>query len=287
MLSLLFIIIGHTAYGVTNTLWKNPRQELGTLPLIISRSFSCFIIFISSYFFLDCLRIVPKKSFQNSDLLKTFGICAINFFGLFFYLESLKHTQVSNSIGFSKIGLIIGITIGYFVYNEKVSLSKIAFCIIIFFSISIIEKAVKSEKEKISKGLIYTSMSRILWASAFLFIPFIEKLGALLFCSVLELTVCMMSLLLLFIKGQHLTIKKPSPKTQKEFSFLILLETIGTFSLNFALVKTSVIVFAFMGLIEPVIGLVISKLYHREEINKLQFIGISLGLACAFVLSFI
>lgn len=35
MLSIFLIIIGHALYGVTNTLWKNPRDILGTLPLII------------------------------------------------------------------------------------------------------------------------------------------------------------------------------------------------------------------------------------------------------------
>lgn len=38
MLSIFLIIIGHASYGVTNTLWKNPRDILGTLPLIIYRS---------------------------------------------------------------------------------------------------------------------------------------------------------------------------------------------------------------------------------------------------------
>lgn len=287
MLSLFFIILGHSAYGITNTLWKNPRAELGTLPLIIFRSFCCFTIFLLSYFLLDYFEIIPKKSFDNSDLLKTIGICAVNYFGLFFYLKSLKHTQVSNSIGFSKMGLIIGVSIGYFVYHESVSLSKIIFCILLIISISVIEKATKTEKTKLSKGLIYTTLSRLFWSSAFLFVPFIEKLGALLFCTILEFTVCVMSILLFLFSNQKFRFKKPTAKTRKELFFLVLLGLIGTFSLNFAIVKTNIIVFAFLGLIEPVVGLIISRIYHREKVNKLQLIGIGLGLFCAFMLSFI
>ena len=53
--------------------------------------------------------------------------------------------------------------------------------------------------EKISNGLIYTTLSRFFWSTAFLFVPFIEKLGAVLFCAVLEFTVFAMSVLLFII----------------------------------------------------------------------------------------
>lgn len=66
---------------------------------------------------------------------------------------------------------------------------------------------------------------------------------------------------------------------------LVLLGTIGTFCLNFAIVHTNIIVFAFLGLIEPIIGLLISKIYHKEPINKLQFVGLSLGLVSSFLLT--
>jgi drug/metabolite transporter (DMT)-like permease len=287
MLSLILIILGHTAYGTTNTLWKNPRKELGTLPLIIFRSSCCFVVFLFCYFLFDAFQIIPSKSFDKYDVLKTVGICAINYFGLFFYLKSLKHAQVSSSIGFSKMGLIIGVAIGYFVYKESISVYKIGLCVLLFISISLIEKAIKSEKEKISNGLIYTTLSRVFWSTAFLFVPFIEKLGAVLFCAVLEFTVFAMSVLLFIISKQKIHFRKPTSKVQKEMILLVLLGIVGTFSLNFAIIKTNIIVFAFLGLIEPVVGLLISRIYHQERINKLQFIGIGLGLLSATLISLI
>jgi drug/metabolite transporter (DMT)-like permease len=285
MISLFLIFIGHTAYGITNTLWYNPRNTIGTLPLIMIRSLSCFILFITSHYLLDYLQFIESKNIQIDIIFSTIQICIINYFGLFFFLLSLKHTKVSNTIGFSKIGLIFGITIGFFVYNEHISVAKIITCLFIIIAISLIEKSIKTEKVTISKGLIYTFLSRFFWSSAFLFVPFINKLGILLFCSILEAVVFLMSIILYIFSNKE-TMQKITHKTKKEIILLILLGTIGTFCLNFAVSTTkSIIIFAFLGLIEPIVGLVVSKFYHNEKLNKLQLIGIIIGLLASVLLS--
>ena len=114
MLSLFLIILGHMAYGVTNGLWKGPRDRVGTLPLILMRSFGCCMIFFISHLLFTYFQVLPAKEFSVQDILYTILICMVNYFGLFFYLKSLKHTDVSNVIGFGKMGLIIGILIGVF-----------------------------------------------------------------------------------------------------------------------------------------------------------------------------
>jgi multidrug transporter EmrE-like cation transporter len=169
MISLLFIFLGHTAYGITNTLWYNPRNTIGTLPLIIIRSFSCFLLFITSHYLMNYFQIIVSKPIQINTLISTIQICIFNYFGLYFFLQSLKHTRVSNSIGFSKIGLIFGISIGYYVYDEQIGPTKIITCLFILIGISLIEKSIKAKKEPISKGLIYTFLSRFFWSSAFLY----------------------------------------------------------------------------------------------------------------------
>ena len=116
--------------------------------------------------------------------------------------------------------------------------------------------------------------------------PFIEKIGILLFCSILEAVVFSMSLIL-FLFQKDKSWKGMDAKTRNEIFFLIILGTTGTFCLNFAITKTSIIVFAFMGLIEPILGILVSIFYHKEKINKLQFIGLALGLISSFVLSFL
>lgn len=286
MIALFFILLGHTSYGITNNLWKNPSRKIGILPLILIRSFSCCLIFFVSHLVLTKLNYLPKTNFENSDDLMAFGICAVNYFGLFFYLKSLQVTQVSSTIGFGKISLVIGLAIGYFVYHEKIGLEKIIVCIVLLVAVFFVEKSVKANSKKISKGLIYTVLSRIFWATSFLFIPFIHKLGVLLFCSILELAVFLMSIILYFYSINNITSAKInlSKKTKYEILALIILGTIGTFCLNFAIANISIITFALLTLVEPVVGLIVSKIYHKEEINKLQFIGLSLGLIASFIL---
>lgn len=285
MLAIFIIILGHISYGTTNVLWKNPRNEVGTLPLILIRSACCFLIFFSSYFVLTGLQIIPKTQFSWIDVMQTAGICAVNYFGLFFFLQSMKHTQVSNTIGFGKIGLIIGVAAGYFLYGEEISALKIFLCIVVLIGVSLIEVSARKKASFLSKGLLYTVLAKIFWSTAYLYVPFIEKLGPVLFCAVLEFTVFSLSFVLFFFDPAKLNLRNISSTTKKEIGLLIFLGTLGTFCLNFALANMSIILFAIIGLIEPILGLLISKLYHKERLAQYQKIGIGLGILSAFILS--
>lgn len=285
MLAIFITILGHISYGTTNVLWKNPRNEVGTLPLILIRSACCFLIFFSSYFVLTGLQIIPKTQFSWIDVMQTAGICAVNYFGLFFFLQSMKHTQVSNTIGFGKIGLIIGVAAGYFLYGEEISALKIFLCIVVLIGVSLIEVSARKKASFLSKGLLYTVLAKIFWSTAYLYVPFIEKLGPVLFCAVLEFTVFSLSFVLFFFDPAKLNLRNISSTTKKEIGLLIFLGTLGTFCLNFALANMSIILFAIIGLIEPILGLLISKLYHKERLAQYQKIGIGLGILSAFILS--
>ena len=184
------------------------------------------------------------------------------------------------------MGLIIGILIGVFFYGESISMIKGVACAAILLAVTLIEKSIKIEKTPISKGLVYSILSILFWSMGLLFVPFIEKIGILLFCSILEAVVFSMSLIL-FLFQKDKSWKGMDTKTRNEIFFLIIFGTTGTFCLNFAITKTSIIVFAFMGLIEPIIGILVSIFYHKEKINKLQFVGLALGLVSSFVLSFL
>lgn len=285
MFAVFLTVMGHVAYGTTNVLWKNPRNELGTLPLIIIRSFACMIIFSASYFSLTGLKLIPTPVFTGIDIVQTMGICAVNYFGLYFFLKSMKHTQVANTIGFGKIGLIIGIAVGYFVYNEELSPLKIVLSIAVLVGVWLIDSSARQKSSFISKGLIFTVLSKIFWASAYFYVPFIQKLGPMLFCVILEMTVCALSCLLYLSAPTKVDFKSISRSTKYEVGLLIILGTAGTFCLNFALGNISIILFAIIGLIEPVIGLAISKLYHKENLTRMQQAGIAVGIMAAFILS--
>ncbi len=284
MTALLITILGHLCYGTTNVMWKNPRNEMGTLPLIITRSFFSFLIFLFSFFALTNLGLLTAPKITFRDLLSTAGICAVNYFGLFFYLKSLKHAPVSSTIGFGKVSLIIGVLSAYFLYDEEISALKIVMCIIVLIGVTFIERAARIGSAVMSKGLMYSILCKLFWGTSYLFVPFIDKLGPILFCVVLEFIVCTLSCLLLLASRSKFPSHTVSRRTKFEIGILVVLGTGGTFCLNFALANISILLFATLALIEPILGLIISKIYHRERLTPLQYAGVWMGIAAAFVL---
>lgn len=151
-------------------------------------------------------------------------------------------------------------------------------------AVSIIEKTTRMNPVPLSKGLIYSFLSRLFWATGLLFVPFIQKLGIFLFCTLLEAVVFSMSLILYLLQKE----KQPiiiNNKTKYEIMTLIVLGSIGTFCLNLAITQTSIIVFAFLGLIEPIIGILVAIFYYQEKISRLQYLGLAMGIIASFVLS--
>ncbi len=284
MTALLITILGHLCYGTTNVMWKNPRNEMGTLPLIITRSFFSFLIFLFSFIALTNLGLLTAPKITFRDLLSTAGICAVNYFGLFFYLKSLKHAPVSSTIGFGKVSLIIGVLSAYFLYDEEISALKIVMCIIVLIGVTFIERAARIGSAVMSKGLMYSILCKLFWGTSYLFVPFIDKLGPILFCVVLEFIVCTLSCLLLLASRSKFPSHTVSRRTKFEIGILVVLGTGGTFCLNFALANISILLFATLALIEPILGLIISKIYHRERLTPLQYAGVWMGIAAAFVL---
>lgn len=284
MIALLVTILGHLFYGTTNVMWKNPRNEMGTLPLILTRSFFSFLIFLISFFALTNLDLITIPKITFWDLLNTAAICAVNYFGLFFYLKSLKHAPVSSTIGFGKVSLIIGVLSAYFLYDEEISTVKIIMCIIVLIGVTFIERAARIGSAVMSKGLMYSILCKLFWGTSYLFVPFIDKLGPILFCVVLEFIVCTLSCLLLIGSRSKFPSHTVSRRTKFEIGILVVLGTGGTFCLNFALANISILLFATLALIEPILGLIISKIYHKERLTPLQYAGVWMGIVAAFVL---
>lgn len=285
MLGFLIVFIGHFAYGITNVLWKNPREVVGTFPLIAMRSFGCILIF--SIIFAVCNFYgtikIPNISFMK--FLKIFGLCAINSLGLVFYVTSLKYGNANKVIGFSKLNIVIWILISIFIFREDISTKKIILGLIITLGIYLIDSSKGFQKIKPSKALLFTILSRLFWSTAFLFIPDIKEFGILFFCIILELAVFTVSFTISIINKNNLEIRQLRVKTQREIVLLIVLGCIGTLSLNFAIAEISIFLFAILALLEPVVGLIFARIYYQERLEFRQVLGISLALASSFVLA--
>ncbi len=286
MLGFLTIFIGHFAYGITNALWKSPREKIGTFTLIAFRSLGCLIIFSIVFFISQYFGFVKFPPIDFVRFLKIFGICIINSFGLIFYVQSLKYGNATKVIGLGKLNIIIWILISFLIFQETISTKKIVFGLLITFGIYLIDSDRKQfGKIKPSKALLFTILSRVFWSTAFLFIPYIKELGILLFCIILELAVFTVSCMFSLFQKEKLMFLNFEIKTAKEILMLIILGAVGTLTLNFAIAELSILIFALLALMEPIVGLIFSSFYYNEKLQIRQLTGIAISLASSFILA--
>lgn len=285
MLGFLIIFIGHFAYGIANALWKNPREAVGTFPLITMRSFGCILVFSTIFLISQFYGIVKFPSISFLKFVEIFGLCMVNSLGLVFYVMSLKYGNANKVIGFGKLNIVIWILISIFIFKEDISTKKIILGLVITLGIYLIDSQKSFQKIKPSKALWFTILSRLFWSTAFLFIPYIKEFGILFFCIILELAVFTVSFTISIFQKNKIEIRKSETKTFREIIFLILLGCIGTLSLNFAIAEISIFLFAILALLEPIVGLVFARIYYQESLEFRQVLGISLSLASSFILA--
>ncbi|MCG2792284.1 MAG: DMT family transporter [Weeksellaceae bacterium] len=285
MLGFLIIFIGHFSYGITNVLWKNPRDIVGTFPLIAMRSFGCMLIFSAIFLISNFYGITKFPAISLMKFLQIFGLCAVNSLGLVFYVTSLKYGDANKVIGFSKLNVVIWILISVFIFREEISTKKIILALLITLGIYLIDSSKKMQKVKPSKALLFTILSRLFWSTAFLFIPYIKEFGILFFCIVLELSVFTVSFTISLFQKDNCEVLQIKGKTRGEILFLIFLGCIGTLSLNFAIAEISIFLFAVLALLEPIVGLIFVRIYYQERLEFRQILGISLSLTSSFILA--
>ncbi len=282
MLSFLIIFVGHFAYGITNVLWKNPRNKISTFPLIALRSLGCLLLFSTIFLFSDYK--FPKLNVQ--EFLQIFGICIINSLGLVFYVQSMKFGNANKIVGLGKLNIVIWILISIFIFQENIPPQKIFLGILVSIGIFLVDSD-KNKKVNLkpSKALIFTVLSRVFWSTAFLFIPYIKEYGILLFCMILELAVFSVSISASCIQRSKIEFKNVERKTFAEIMVLIILGCSGTLCLNFALAQMSIFLFAILALLEPIVGLLFARIYYKEKLEIPQIIGITMSLVSSFIMT--
>jgi len=286
MLGFFIIFVGHFAYGITNVFWKSPRSKIGTFPLIAMRSFGCLLLFSAIFLICNFYGIVKFPQIGFLQFLEIFGLCAVNSLGLVFYVKSLQFGNANKVVGLGKLNVIIWILISIFIFHENISTKKIVLGLLITLGIYLIDSDKKRHtKLKFSKALLFTVLSRLFWATAFLFIPYIKEFGIIFFCMILELAVFSVSFSVSLFQKEKIIFKKLEIKTLREILMLVILGCIGTLCLNFAIAKISIFLFALLALLEPIVGLLFARIYYLEKLETRQIVGLTLSLASSFILS--
>ncbi|MBS1589533.1 MAG: DMT family transporter [Bacteroidetes bacterium] len=290
---LIAMCIATFCFGLTDVLLKKVQSEFPTLPLLIIRSglsaLGLLLLFLCSYyspFATVGYKIRYKPQAINWSVLPySIALASVSYFGLFFFMQAIKHSLVSETVGFNKIGVVMGVLIGVMVYKEPFTLQKLICTLIILSGIAILEKQFLLQKNKgISKGLMFVFLARLCWSVGYLFVPYIRGLGVLLFSFVVESVVCAWSIMLYQFDKNKMGIR--NWKVKPIFNNILIIALIGIIaeaSANMAKNDIPIVLLAFLGLIQPVTTLVFSKLYVGERLNASQWLGIGLGVFGALI----
>lgn len=279
----IFITISIFSFGISNCLWVFPLKHLSVWQVIVYRSFlsTLFIAILLLMINLMNLKqlndVITSNRFDITDYLQSFAFCAYSYFGLVFYNFSLKNnTAVSIAVPVASICSIFGIIVSVLLYNDNFGFYERIAALFFFGAVLIIESK-KGINLKFSRGTFFALMAAFIWGTSFAFFPiFIKKLGSGMFALVLESTVCICSLLIIFF-GKNVSTKLSEPiKYFKQIWPISICGFLGTlfYSLSTQYLKMSVIFM--LDTITPMVSIVGGIFLLKEKLLFKQYIAVAL-----------
>lgn len=282
---MIFQILSMVSFGISNCFWEKPVKQIPALNLILIRSFltsCCFALLIVlielKQLNIPLNHVVHYNGLTFTGVLSAIFICFVNYWGLYFFLKSMQHTDARISIVIGTAGSLILVLIGILFYHERPTIFSYGY--MLFFTLGwwFIENLRKDAlRFNWSKGVAYALLCMLFWRSAGFFPMVIEKVGILYFSIILELTVCFTTLSILLLKRQMPTIKllKQQLKTYyKHIFMLVICGFCGVLLFNIAISGTQLYTFALIGMLQPLTSVVLGSFMFKTRLTIYQTIGI-------------
>ena len=282
---MVFQILSMISFGLSNCFWYKPLVDISSLRLIVLRSSLTSICFLLLVFLtelnvinLPLNHVVIFHNLNYLDVLKSIGLCFINYWGLFFFLKSMQHTDARISISISSAGTLIWFLMGIYLYNEKPALSSYIYILIFTLGWWFIENLSKKAWQlKWSKGVTYALLCMLFWRSGGLFAMVIPKIGVLYFSLILEVTVFVISsVLLFFTKNSSISFFQDVRKHKYNLLALVIFGFVGVLLFNVAISGTTLYTFALIGMLQPLTSIIIGSFIFKTRLSLYQKIGITI-----------
>lgn len=276
-MGLIFISLSILSFGLSNCLWVYPLRQFSFLQVIVLRSFlttvffGCVLVFGS----LTHFGIETKGLGQIIEIGKAVALCAFSFFGLYFYVQSLKFEKVSLAVPVSSISGIFGVLTRIIVLQEAATINFIGALLLVLIGVNIVN-VTPFGSYKLSKGVRYNLLAAFFWGVSFaLFAIPIKSLGVISFAFILEITVFACSLILLRI--ENLIWSFPIHKIFDKYILLLaILGFCGVLFYNLSLIYIPVTEASLLGVLTTVVSIIIASILHKEQLTVKQYLGIAL-----------
>lgn len=276
--------IAMASFGLSNCLWAFPLKKMNIFLLIALRATLTSFLFLllitsQSIFNFSILGqfYVPLAALHLEDILLSVFICAVSYFGLFFFNLSIKHGSVSLSIPVLCIGTLLGILIGVFFYSESFSFFKGLAGFVFLLGLWCMEKLNKKMwRFQFSKGVYYSLLATLFWAASAFYLVGIKRVGALNFSLILESTVALMSLIG-FMLYNRFSLSLDFLAIKENFHWIVKLALCGFSGVlfaNLAFLYLPVSTLGLMAIVQPVVSMVFAAFLLKEKLKPIQYTGV-------------
>ncbi|MBS1558422.1 MAG: DMT family transporter [Bacteroidetes bacterium] len=286
-MSYTFIFLSILSFSLSNCLWIYPLRRLSFLQVIVLRSFLTSVLFATLWFtiyfgWLPDFGGVDSTVSLALEIVYAILLCIFSFFGLYFYVRSLKVEKVSIAVPVSSISAFFGVATAIVYLGEPVHTSFFMVLILLTAGVMLINnKPIK--RFRFTKGVRYNLYAALFWGVSFaLFVFPVKALGAVLFSFILEVVVCTCSLILL--RRENKAWSFPLAQIDKYIVVLAFLGFGGIIFYNLSLLCLPVSTISLLSTITPALSVVMASVLFKEKLNSKQYAGLLIILAGLFLL---
>lgn len=285
LIGIIFAFSSALCFGISNVYWKFAAKDDEFSRIVFFRGTITVTLFglvwiIAKNTGIFATTIIHTEH-EVENYLITIGICTFCSLGLVFYLLSIKTVPVSIGVALSSINIFSIIT-AIIVLHE-------AFKNVYLISFSLAALGVwwmSAEKNKTiwlwNKGATYALLAAFFWGVSYALFKFPAKwVGAIPLSFILEC--CVLITAFIWNSFTATTSEKIFSNFKliriRHYSILAALLFGGTLFFNLAIQKIDVLLLNVTGNFTLVCSAVISVIWQKEKISKMQFLGLLLILA--------
>lgn len=278
MLGFLYILSSSAFYGFSNAYWKKAIQDAPFLQVIFSRG-----LYTTSFFGLCYLAdfqwgiftpwLGERPVFTAAELAMSIGLCVFSFFGLYFFVRSLKTEAVSLVSPISSINLFGMLTAVLFLGDAwGFAYSMASLCVVGGVFLLFQSDWHFSSISSFMKALGGSILASFFWGVSYALFKYpVAWLGVIPFSFLLELCVTLcVGVFLLFQKQKWQQIP------QAPIRILALCIILGSVFLNIGYQTASVTQIIFVSKSQLILTLVFGQILYREKVKPLKLLGIAL-----------
>lgn len=291
-MGVLFVILSAICFGISNAYWKKAIEKKSFYVVIFFRGLFTSVLFglllVLNYMFnflptiLLSTDIVPISTYTYTVLL-----CLFSGFGLYFFVKSIQTEKVSIVVPLSSVNLFSILTAVFILHETWKNEYLIQIILVIIGTLFIYLSSNGNSKISTNKKIILTSiLAAFFWGISYaLFKVSIQKIGALAFAFILELTItCFAFCLIIYNQVFHEILNGNKIKHYIVLSFLLFF---GTLFINLGLQHTPIIVVNILSNITLLISLLLGYIFYNEKLKWKEWLGILLILIAIFLASFL